>query len=56
MLRATPMQTLEEGNKSGRKNSWLELELTVTTIEPGNCQIKSELLHFRFKSMTGMNG
>jgi hypothetical protein len=32
-------------NKSGRKSSWLELELTVTTIEPGNCQVKSELLH-----------
>ena len=31
-------------NKSGRRSSWFELELTVTTIEPGNCQIKSELL------------
>jgi hypothetical protein len=30
----TPMQTLEDGNKSGRRSSWLELELIVTTIKP----------------------
>jgi hypothetical protein len=32
-------------NKSGRKSSWLDPEMAVTAIEPGNSQIESELLH-----------
>ena len=41
----TPMQTLEDGKKSGRRSTWLELELTVATIKP--VTVRSNLNYYK---------